>query len=188
MFGTHQSSAPARGRSILALSTLALLALCCVPVLAYGSSAGFQYEDAPQTATGKPPSESNLGGGSPSTSGVGPSADKSNLSGGGGSTGGKAADAGEGSSKSGGATNTGDTAGQQGSQAQDDKNALGVGEPTSSSEPGSDGGGSSPLVPILIAILVLAGASVAYVVIKRRRGEDSGSPDSSGSPVSPEAN
>jgi hypothetical protein len=155
-------------------------------MLAYGSSAGFQYEDAPQTATGKPPSESNLSDGSSSTSGVGHSSG-SGGSGGNSSSGAKASDgAGGSSSKSGKGAGGDDAAGQQGSQAKGDKDSLGSGKPVSAA-PGSDGGGSSPLVPILIAILVLAAGSVAYVMIKRRRGDDPGSADSSGSPVSPEA-
>lgn len=44
------------------------------------------------------------------------------------------------------------------------QNASGV--PTSESD---DGGGSSPLVPILIAIAVLAAISVAVVMIRQRR-------------------
>ena len=182
MFGTRQGSAPVRGRSILALSTLALLAFCCAPLLAYGSAAGFQYEDAPQTATGKSPSESNLSDGSSSTSGVGSSSGGSG-SGGDGSSGAKSPDRVGGSSeKSGDAAGRNDTAGQQGSQAKAGKDALGSSQPLSSTAPGSDGG-SSPLVPILIAILVLAAGSVAYVTIKRRRA-DAASADPS---VSPEA-
>jgi cobalamin biosynthesis Mg chelatase CobN len=184
MFGTRQSSAPARGRSILALSTLALLALCCVPVLAYGSSAGFQYEDAPQTATGKPPSEADRVGSSP-TKGVGSSAGKSDSDDGS-SAGAKPSDEG-----SGGAATRGDDSGgndakaQQGSQAKDGKAAPAPTKPVSSNpEPGSEDGGTSPLILILIAILVLAVGSVAYMAIKRRRADES---DSSGSPVSPEA-
>ena len=46
---------------------------------------------------------------------------------------------------------------------------VGGGQSLSGAEPGSDSGGSSPLVPILIAIVLLAGGSVAYLMIKRRR-------------------
>jgi hypothetical protein len=53
------------------------------------------------------------------------------------------------------------------------------GVPVSSTE---EGGGSSPLVPILIAILALAGISLGVVVWKRRH--EDGAPHSS---VSPEA-
>jgi hypothetical protein len=189
MFGTRQSLPRARGRSILALSTLALLAFCCLPVLAQASSAGYEYQDAVPTPTGKSPSESNLSGGSGSTSGIGSHAGSG--SGDGGSKGGKSSDGAGGSSeKSGSGANGKNGVDQQSSQGKDGKNTLDVGsKPTNSTAPGSDGG-SSPLIPILIAIVILAGGSVAYVMIKRRRsgGEpgssEPGSPDSS---VSPEA-
>ena len=42
--------AHASGRSIFALSVLALLALACFPVLAHADSSGVQYSDAPPTA------------------------------------------------------------------------------------------------------------------------------------------
>lgn len=53
--------------------------------------------------------------------------------------------------------------------------------PVSNPETASDGGSSSPLVPILIAIAALAAISIAAVVIRQRRR---GGP---GSPVSPNA-
>ena len=40
----------------------------------------------------------------------------------------------------------------------------------------SDDGGSSPLLPILIAVLVLAAISVAAIVIRQRRQRDGSSP------------
>lgn len=48
----------------------------------------------------------------------------------------------------------------------------------------SDDGGSSPLVPILIAIAVLAAISVAVVMIRQRRGRPGGPKPT----ASPEAN
>ena len=47
----------------------------------------------------------------------------------------------------------------------------------------SDGGGSSPLVPILIAIAVLAAISIGVVIYRQRRQGSGGT----GSPVSPNA-
>jgi hypothetical protein len=38
----------------------------------------------------------------------------------------------------------------------------------------SDDGGSSPLVPILIAVLALAAISIAAVMIRQRRQRDTG--------------
>jgi hypothetical protein len=157
-------------------------------MLAQASSAGYQYSDAPPTVTGgKPPSESNLSGGSKSTSGIGSHAgsDKS----GGKSSGGNGSLA-----KSNGSAGGANGAGQQGSQGGGTQNSGTAGGANGTSpEPGSSGGGSSPLVPILIAIVLLAGGSIAYVAIKRRRAGDSdsadspGPGDSSGSSVSPEA-
>jgi cobalamin biosynthesis Mg chelatase CobN len=185
MLGTRQVPAHARGRSILALSTLALLALCCLPAFADASSAGYQYQDAPPTATGKPPSESNLSPGSKSTSGVGSPAHKNGAAGTGSSAGHNGGGA---STKNGGGSGSGNVNAQQGSQAKTGNGSAGNGELANSTEPGSSGGGSSPLVPILIAIVLLAAASVAYVMIRqRRRRASSGADDSPGSSVSPEA-
>lgn len=180
MSGTRQSSVPLRGRSILALSTLALLALCCLPGFADASSAGYQYQDAPPTVTGAPPSESNFSGGSKSTSGIGSPAHKNGSGGGGSSAGHEGASAKNGSGSGGGSVNA-----QQGSQGQAGKSSPEKSKLANSTEPGSSGGGSSPLVPILIAIVLLAGGSVAYVMIRQRRRRASS--DSPGSSVSPEA-
>jgi len=191
MLGSRQDPSLRRGGHVFALSVLALLAMCCAPVLAQAGSAGYQYSDAPPTVNGGPPSQSNLSpAGSKSTSGVG------SHPGGAKSSGGKSGEGANGSkSKSNGSTGDENEAGQQGSQGSgNQKSQTAIGKKTSASpEPGSDSGGSSPLVPILIAILVLAGGSIAYVMIKRRRAGDSGptdssdSSDSSGSSVSPEA-
>jgi hypothetical protein len=159
-------------------------------VSAFGSAAGYQYRDAPQTATGTPPSESDHDGGSPSTAGVGSPTGKSSSTGGG-SGGKESSDEGSGgaSTKGGGSGGGGDNA-QQGSHAKDGKATKatnGTSPPAKlvgSPEPGSDGGDSSPLGPILVGIAILAGCSIAYVMYRRRRA---GNPDSPGSPPSPEA-
>lgn len=184
MFGTHQVSGSARGRSIFALSVLALLALgCCLPVLAQAQdSSGIQYSDAPPTVTGKkapngqePPASSSkandagsepVGGGSTGSSGGGSSADGSSSSGDASGT------------VNGGATD------QQGSPGKGYDGSIGPGKaaesgPTASSSDGD--GGSSPLVPILIAIAALAAISLGAVMYRRHRDA------SSGSSVSPEA-
>ena len=174
MFGTNHRAAPVRGRSILALSSLALLAFCCLPVLAQASSAGAQYQDAaPGAPGGGSPNKSDLSGGSSSTSGIGSAA-----GGGDGSKGAKSSGGGKGSSsKSGDGTQSsqgsGDIGGNQGVAGEN------------AAAPGTDSGGSSPLVPILIAIVVLAGGSVAYVMYKRRRA--AADPNDPSSAVTPEA-
>ena len=185
MFGTRPVPTPVRGRSILALSALALLAFCCAPVLAQASSAGYVYSDAPPTSTGAPPSESNLQGGSPTKGGGGSGGANGAKHGG---TGGGA----NGSNAKGGGGTNGAGAGQTG-QGAGGETGVGASQSLTGAEPGSDSGSSSPLVPILIAIVLLAGGSVAYLVIKRRRdagaagapGKDGKAPASPG--ASPEA-
>lgn len=179
------------------VSLLALLAFACFPVLAQADSSGIQYSDAPPTATGGKPSQHNTpansanadGGASvpahtsstpptssnPSTSSGGngkgssvnesPSSDETGSSGSGGSGQGNPD---KGSSKA--------TANHQGDAA---NSATQQGRNASAS---SDGG-SSPVLPILIAVLALAAISVGAVVIRQRRQR--GGP---GSPVSPNAN
>ena len=176
MFGTRQVAAPARGRSILALSALALVAFCFLPLGAQASSAGFQYSDAPQSATGNPASESNLTPGSTGGGGKGSA---------GGAGGGKKGGANGSNSTAGGAKGAG-----KGGSGAAYQSGVGAGEQLGSdtAAPGSDSGGSSPLVPILIAIVLLAGGSVAYVMIKRRRaGGADGSSPSKADPGSPKA-
>jgi cobalamin biosynthesis Mg chelatase CobN len=182
MFGTRQDSAPPWGRSMLALSTIALLALSLFPGLAQAqSSAGLQYEDAPPTVPGqtggsdaneKEPSahKANTGGGS---------AGGSNSSGGGSAKGGSP-------DKAGNVTgNGGDGGDRQGSQGDRGGKGSGLQQGAQTGTPVSseDDAGSSPLVPILIAIAVLAAISIGVVVMRQRRRQDA----SPGSPASPEA-
>ncbi len=182
MFGTRQVSPLAGPRSILALSMLALLALGCCPMLAQAEdSSGIQYNDAPPPVPGdtvpnghQPPADSSQANGGKPGNGSGSSRGDSSV---------------DDSSDSGGAAGAARGGGgdaQQGSQGKPSSNgssdsgkaAAGSATPASSQEDG----GSSPLIPILIAIAVLAAISVGVVVMRqRRRG------DSSGSPVSPEA-
>jgi hypothetical protein len=177
MFGTRQVSTPVWGRSLFALSVLALLAMGCFPVFAQADSSGIQYSDAPPTATGgheipsrsAPPAHSSKANGGPAVQGGGNSADSS----------GKGSSAGVPSSKSGGTTN-GDGTGQQGSPGQgsaggsDNPSSPSArnGEATSSTSDDS----SSPLVPILIAIAVLAAISIGVVMMRQRRRRGSGVP------------
>lgn len=185
MPGTRQALGPVRARSILALSVLALLALGAFPVLAHADSSGIQYSDAPPTVNGGHtiPTQTESGKHSSKKSG---GADASEAPGSGGSGGGGSA--GGSSPGSGGGAATGTGAGQQGSQGQGagnggsgnlSQNAQGGSEPASS----QDDGGSSPLVPILIAIAALAAISIGAVVMQRRRRDA----DDSGTSVSPKA-
>jgi hypothetical protein len=154
-----------------------------LPGLAQASSAGYEYQDAVTTPTGAPPSESNLHSGSPSTKGNGSPAKPNANSSAKGSGGQNHSSAKPNASNTVGNGQGNSDNGQEGS-ANGDKKLTGA-------EPGTNSGGSSPLVPILIAIVLLAGGSIAYVLMKRRRQRKSpDSPDSSGSSgssVSPEA-
>lgn len=179
MFGTRQDSAPLRGRSILALSVLVLLAWGCLPVLAQAqSSAGLEYEDAPPTVPGHT-----------ATNGGGPAAHSANT-GKGGSGNDNPNSAGNGSAND-GSSKKSDATGAAGSGEKQGSQGNGSGKGSDSAKQGAQGGstpaseedgGSSPLVPILIAIAVLAAISIGVVVMRQRRRDSS-----TGSPVSPEA-
>jgi hypothetical protein len=161
------------------VSALALLALVGFPALAQSAVAP-EYTDAPPSATGN-----NNGGGTSGGSSAETPAKKSSTPGGGG--GGSApSETGSGSvsntsgnnssSNSGGAANAGGggDSGQQGSPATPTAegnlgDAQNLGQSGSPAQSESDDGGSSPLVPILIAIFVLAAISLAVVLIRQRR-------------------
>jgi cobalamin biosynthesis Mg chelatase CobN len=152
---------------------LALLALVCfVPVAQAEEASGIEYRDATPSATGSaipthhsnPPAKaSDAGGGKSGSSNSGAPGGESSTehSGvGGGSEAGNGGGTGQGSpgkaqdgSGKGSATPKASTGAQPG------------GHPSSS----ADDGGSSPLVPILIAIAVLAAISIGFVAMRRRR-------------------
>jgi cobalamin biosynthesis Mg chelatase CobN len=159
---------------------LALLAFACFPLLAHAeSSSGIQYSDAPPTATGKNtiPTQTEPSAHSSKKNGGAATPGNQGSNGGGGSGGGSSKSHGGSGAKAGnGAEQQGNPgkAGANGGSGNSNQNAHGEAEPAS-----QESGGSSPLVPILIAIAVLAAISIGAVVIRRRRG--------SGAPVSPEA-
>lgn len=185
MFGTPHR--PLAGvRAFAPLSVFALLAFLCLPTLAVAKdSAGAVYEEAVPTV----PS-----GGSAGSSGAGGVGAGGQSSGDGSGSSGSGGSATDGSSsdddKSGGAASgKGDRGNGQGSQAGGASNRSGVGEGHAIASPDraaiSHDGGSSPLVPILIALAVLAAISIG-VVTMRRRNQDGGPGAKSGS-FSPEA-
>jgi cobalamin biosynthesis Mg chelatase CobN len=178
------------------ISLIALLALACVPALAQAEctdSSCKQYEVEIPTAGGKegkpkkereaneePAAEASSNGGknkektsSPAEAdskeaeegkGAAPPGNGGNHGGGNGANQGKGgSSSGKGSEGLGGAKQVGGTE---------------TGKPASHSS-----GGSSPLVPILIAIAVLAAISIGAVIYRQRRQDGGGS----GSPVSPKA-
>jgi cobalamin biosynthesis Mg chelatase CobN len=172
---------------MLVVSALALLALACLPALAQADSSGIQYEDATPTAT-------THGSQIPSGSG-GSAAHSSDTKGGGSASGGSSGSGSSnaGSSQEGESTAAGGAPANGGNDGNDGKGqgnpgkgakneALSPAKPLGSAAKQDGNEGSSPLVPILIAIAVLAATSVGVVAFRQRR-RGSG-PDAR---VSPEA-
>jgi cobalamin biosynthesis Mg chelatase CobN len=157
------------------------------PALAQAEDAsGIQYSEAPPTATGghekthhEPSAKSSNSGGGATAPGDSKQANSSSGSGKGSGAGNSSSNAGD--SPGGGGTGQGNPAGglsggEGSSPQQTDQQASAV--PTSHE---SDSG-SSPLVPILIAIAVLAAISIGALVLRSRRQRGEG-----GTPVSPGA-
>jgi hypothetical protein len=165
-------------RALGLLSMSALLAFALFPAVSNAEdSSGIQYSDAPPTVTGKVTRESPQGSSStdrgrdgsrqsstrPGSNADGKSGDGSRVEGGAGPGGGDGGSGGEGK--------------QQGdAPAGQAPGSLDV-APAS-----TDDGGGSPLVPILIALAVLAAISIGAVAMRRKRQDSDPA-----SPVSPEA-
>lgn len=174
--------------ALLLVSVLALLALACVPALAQAETV-YETEKTNIPEESKPthhkpknnPETESSSATASNKGGGGPNGGNSNGSGSGNASEGGASGAGDGGSKgqgnpgSGSSTQSG-TGGNQGNTPAVEGNTE-VGKPASASH---DSGSSSPLVPILIAIAVLAAISIGAVVYRQRRGRP-------GSPVSPKA-
>jgi cobalamin biosynthesis Mg chelatase CobN len=191
--GMRHRPAPNAGRFAFLLVSVIALALACFPVFAHAEdSSGAQYSDAIPKAEGentpthhKQPtqakSSSTDNGGGTAPSGSNPEGSKEAEGSG----------EGESSSKGSGVAATkhdGGGTGQSspgGSANRGAKNAVHPGSQKASpaTQSHSDSGGSSPLVPILIAIAALAAISVAAVMIRQRRQR--GGPAAT---ASPEAN
>jgi hypothetical protein len=176
--------------SFALLSVLALLALACFPVLAQAEeSSGVQYETAVPTATGHTsPPKGGASGGTPahsSATGGGSTTNGSSNTGNTGS-GSPSGSSGNNNPSTAGNGNTGQ-AGQgnapTGTGKTDAKADQKDGQPNNvTGTQASSDDSSSPLVPILIAVAVLAAISIAAVVIRQRR--QGGGP---GAQVSPKA-
>jgi cobalamin biosynthesis Mg chelatase CobN len=182
MLGSRRHPAHGWDQSVFVLlSVLALLAFALFPVAASADSAGYEYETAVPSPTGGAHKAPTVVGGNEE-------GDKAHASTNGGSTGGGG---GSGSGSGGGSSeggNAGRPAGQGSGQhnggngsttsqhPNGGKDAGGVeslqqvSSPTNGSE---DDGGSSPVVPILIAVALLAAISVGVVVWQRRRSDTS---------------
>jgi hypothetical protein len=178
---------------------LALLAFACLPALAQAEctdSSCKQYEVEIPTSGGKEHKHSSPGGGTEPTAHA--STPNKPKSGGGGAespktgaeseteenqagaAGGTAGNGGNGPANQGGSP--GGNGSNQNQTGLEGEKSLGGG--TTQGQPAShSSGGSSPLVPILIAIAVLAAISIGAVIYRQRRQDGGGS----GSPVSPKA-
>lgn len=176
------------GRSVAALvSVLALLAFACFPVVAQAETV-YESEDTnlpggSGNAPTIPHKNTGPGGSSPGADasnasdgdgGSGQPGDESSGSQGGASGGGNPGSPGGGSDAQGKAGDGANGAQNQAGGKLQSLEALNASAPAN-----SDDGSSSPLVPILIAVAVLAAISVGAVLARQRRG--------SGSPVSPKA-
>jgi cobalamin biosynthesis Mg chelatase CobN len=156
---------------------LALLALACFPVLAHADSAGIEYEtgvpnvgghkSSPKPGSNIPQAKASDSGGStvPSES---ETTETSESSSGGPSSGGNNPSTGN----DGGSGQPSQGNGSAGQQKPTGEAGLSQTPQKLTSSPtgsGSDGGSSSPLVPILIAVAVLAAISVGAVIYRQRR-------------------
>lgn len=165
------------------LSVLAVLAMALFPGLAQAEeNTGIQYESdvptVPSHESSNIPSKNKSGGTTPSEKGS--EASSSNSPNGGGSGGGNNSGQG-GGTPSGQSNQAGGGGGQQtGNGSQNAGGGINSAEPlaTTPASSGSSDGGSSPLVPILIAVALLAAGSIGYFYY-RQRNQDPGSPVSS---------
>lgn len=186
--GMHGSCHPRRRSArpgLVLVSVLALLAFACFPAASVAQGTVYEPESPtiPDTPKPKPKPTNNPDKGSSDEE-----AEKSDSpaggggsGSGGGSTGGSSPETGSDGGTDQGSQGGGSKAGGDISQAEPLNTADGSGnKPVATETASDDGGSSSPLVPILIAIAVLAAISIAAVVIRqRRRGP--------GTPVSPNA-
>ena len=165
------------------LSVLVLLASVCFPTLAQADSSGIEYSDAPPTVTGnqKIPSRSGSSPNSSKTGGV-QSADgddgvDSSEAGVGAANDNPSSGAGK-KGKAGSDRGTGQRSRGDGSAGKPQAGLQENGQPVAAAEDD----GSSPLLPILIAVAALAAISIGAVLMRQRRSRDD-----SGVPVSPKA-
>jgi hypothetical protein len=159
---------------------LALLALACFPILAQAGSGTIEYDPslpgdggAKQNENIAKSSESPKSGGAEAPSGTGsgesypeevPPSSESGSPAGQGNDGGKA----QGSPDKGNKPHAHAKV-QENAPPADKSSALAPKE-------ADDDGGSSPVVPILIAVLALAAITIAAVMIRQRRQRDSANP------------
>lgn len=165
------------GRSaLLLLSVLALLALACFPVLAQADSGTIQYDPSLPSPGGGAKQNENIAKSSESPKTGGAEAPPS--------TGTSEGYVEQGPPSSEGQSNTNVGAERGPSQGSPDKGNNPPGgakvHPATpqhvQSTPKASDDGSSPLVPILIAVAVLAAISIGALLIRQRRQRDGSSP------------
>jgi cobalamin biosynthesis Mg chelatase CobN len=178
MLGSRRHPSHGWDQSVFVLlSVLALLAFALFPVAASADSAGAEYQNAVPTPYGGTHK-------APTVVGGGDEEDKAHASKEGGGTGGTGSGSDGGSSEGGDAGTPagqgpgGDKGGNGSTNSQHQNggkdaanNKVANFEEVPSPNAESDDGGSSPLVPILIVIALLAAISVGVVVWQRRRGD-----------------
>jgi cobalamin biosynthesis Mg chelatase CobN len=167
------------------VSALVLLAFACFPVLSQADSSEAQYSNPVPTATGNPhpahhepvaTKSDDTGGTSTTPAGGGSASNRSEVGSGKGSSPAHGGSPGGAAPKSGTAQGS-PAPGSAGKKAPPPQQGAQAGKPASQSDDGS-----SPLAPILIAILVLAGISLGIVIVRQRRRRQAGGPS-----VSPKA-
>lgn len=182
MHGMRRHPARRSGRlSVLPLSVLALLAFVCFPVAAQAETGIPEYETEVPTVKGhtNPQSgkaknneraESSTEDGSPEAGVAGGAGSGSGSSGG---------PSEKGNPSTGKDRGTGQRSQGNGTTAKQQDGSIAGGKQVSA--PGDDEG-SSPLIPILIAIAALAAISIGAVVLRQRRQREDAD-----APVSPRA-
>jgi hypothetical protein len=163
---------------------LAVLALACFPGLAAADNSGIQYgteEHVPTVPDDKTniPSKDSGGNDSSGNSDAEASTAPGGVSSGGGSDG-SGADGGAGTGQGNQATGGGDGKASDGSKAASGSVGDAQSLPTVNSTAAESDDGSSPLVPILIAVAVLAAISIGAYYYRQRRQDP-------GSTISPKA-
>jgi cobalamin biosynthesis Mg chelatase CobN len=182
MFQTPHPHGPGLMRSSVVLSVLALLAFACSPALAQAEATVYEVEDTNLPGETTSPSKHK----NPDGSGKSPKAHASETPGDGGSEQPGESSESENKESTGNPSTPGGGGGPQGKDGEGAKaagNAPGgsvqAAVPLETSAATTDDG-SSPLVPILIAVAVLAAISVGAVLYRQRRGGDGGfSPNAS---------
>lgn len=190
-----RSSAPA---SFSLLVALAALILACVPALAQADSSEKQYvPDVPESGIPQAPkkekksekTEPQAKASTPEKAQTGPSEPSGGEKGSDEESekqqGGAATGTDNGGNNDGGsaANNNPSGNGSKSSPEISDEKPLGESPTQTGENAAHSSGGSSPLVPILIAVAVLAAISIGAVLYRQRRQGSGGS----GSPVSPNA-